>query len=46
VIDLENPTWHTPQDTLDYVSARSLQTVGDVILAAIPDIEKRLATLK
>jgi Zn-dependent M28 family amino/carboxypeptidase len=43
IIDLENPTWHTPQDTLDYVSARSLQTVGDVILAAVPDIEKRLA---
>jgi Zn-dependent M28 family amino/carboxypeptidase len=46
IIDLENPTWHTPQDTLDYVSARSLQTVGDVVLAAIPDIEKRLAASK
>ncbi len=46
IIDLENPTWHTPQDTLDYVSARSLQTVGDVVLAAIPDSEKRLATGK
>jgi Zn-dependent M28 family amino/carboxypeptidase len=43
VIDLENPTWHTPQDTLDFVSARSLQVVGDVVLAAIPDVEKRLA---
>jgi Zn-dependent M28 family amino/carboxypeptidase len=43
VIDLENPTWHTPQDTLDYVSARSLQTVGDVIVAAIPEIERTLA---
>jgi glutaminyl-peptide cyclotransferase len=46
VIDLENPTWHTPQDTLDFVSARSLQTVGDVIVAALPDIEKRLAAVK
>ena len=46
IIDLENPTWHTPQDTLDFVSARSLQTVGDVVLAAIPDIEKRLAASK
>ena len=43
LIDLENPTWHTPQDTLDYVSARSLQIVGDVVLAAVPEIEKRLA---
>ena len=43
LIDLENPTWHTPQDTLDFVSARSLQIVGDVVLAALPDIEKRLA---
>jgi Zn-dependent M28 family amino/carboxypeptidase len=46
VIDLENPTWHTAQDTLDSVSARSLQTVGDVVLAAIPDIEKRLASAR
>jgi glutaminyl-peptide cyclotransferase len=43
VIDLDNPTWHTPQDTLEFVSARSLQTVGDVILAALPEVEKRLA---
>jgi glutaminyl-peptide cyclotransferase len=46
IIDLENPTWHTPQDTLDFVSARSLQIVGDVVLAALPDIEKRLAASK
>jgi glutaminyl-peptide cyclotransferase len=42
IIDLENPTWHTPQDDLEHVSARSLQVVGDVVLAAIPDIENRL----
>jgi glutaminyl-peptide cyclotransferase len=42
IIDLENPTWHTPQDTLDYVNARSLQIVGDVVVAALPEIEKRL----
>jgi Zn-dependent M28 family amino/carboxypeptidase len=42
VIDLDNPTWHTPKDTLEYVSEKSLQTVGDVILAAFPDIEARL----
>jgi hypothetical protein len=38
------PPWHTAGDTLDKVSARSLQTVGDVLLAALPAIEKRLAS--
>jgi glutaminyl-peptide cyclotransferase len=37
------PPWHTAGDTLDKVSARSLQTVGDVLLEAVPAIEKRLA---
>jgi len=46
IIDLDNPTWHTPKDTLEFVSARSLQAVGDVVLAALPDIEKRLANSK
>jgi Zn-dependent M28 family amino/carboxypeptidase len=44
IIDLENPTWHTPQDDLEHVNAKSLQVVGDVVLAAIPDIEKRLTS--
>jgi glutaminyl-peptide cyclotransferase len=34
--------WHTPQDTLDKISARSLQAVGDVILASLPEIAKRI----
>jgi glutaminyl-peptide cyclotransferase len=42
IIDLENPTWHTPQDDLDHVSAKSLQIVGDVVIAAIPEIEKQI----
>jgi len=46
IIDLENPTWHTPQDDLDHVSARSLQIVGDVVLAAVPDIEKRILSAR
>jgi glutaminyl-peptide cyclotransferase len=46
IIDLDYPQWHTAQDTLDAVSARSLQVVGDVVLAALPDIEKRLAASK
>jgi Zn-dependent M28 family amino/carboxypeptidase len=42
IIDLDYPAWHTAQDTLDAVSARSLQIVGDVVLAALPTIEARL----
>jgi hypothetical protein len=41
VIDLEYDAWHTPGDVLDAVSARSLQVVGDVILAALPQLEGR-----
>jgi Zn-dependent M28 family amino/carboxypeptidase len=46
VIDLDYPAWHTAGDTLDQVQARSLQIVGDVVLAAIPDIEKRIQEQK
>jgi glutaminyl-peptide cyclotransferase len=42
IIDLENPTWHTAKDTIENVSERSLQVVGDVVVAALPEIEKRL----
>jgi glutaminyl-peptide cyclotransferase len=43
LIDLHDyPQWHTKDDDLNHVSARSLQIVGDVLLAALPDIEKRL----
>lgn len=42
IIDLDYPYWHTPGDTLEQVSARSLQIVGDVVLEAIPAIEQRL----
>lgn len=45
IIDLDYPAWHTPQDDLDQVSARSLQIVGDVIIDALPAVEKRLATV-
>jgi glutaminyl-peptide cyclotransferase len=34
--------WHTREDTLDKISARSLQIVGDVLLDALPGIEARL----
>lgn len=42
LIDLDYPAWHTAADNLDHVSARSLQVVGDVLLAALPRIESRL----
>jgi len=43
IIDLNYGAWHTPADTLDAVTARSLQIVGDVVLEALPHIEKRVA---
>jgi glutaminyl-peptide cyclotransferase len=42
LIDFDFPAWHTAADTLDKVSARSLQVVGDVLLDALPPIEDRL----
>lgn len=42
VIDLDYPPWHTPDDTLDKVSARSMEIVGTVLLDALPKIEARL----
>jgi len=33
VIDFDYPHWHTPNDTFDKVSARSLAIVGDVAVA-------------
>jgi Iap family predicted aminopeptidase len=44
IIDLDYPAWHTPQDDLDHVSATSLQIVGEVVLAALPDLEQRLTS--
>ncbi len=35
--------WHTAGDNLDAVSARSLQIVGDVLIAALPEIQKYLS---
>lgn len=43
IIDLNYAEWHTAKDDLEHVSAQSLQIVGDVVLAALSDIEQRLA---
>jgi Zn-dependent M28 family amino/carboxypeptidase len=38
----DNSYWHTTQDTVDKVSGESLKIVGDVVIAALPEIFKRL----
>ncbi|MBZ5700569.1 MAG: M28 family peptidase [Acidobacteriia bacterium] len=43
VIDLETSAsyWHTPQDTLDKLSARSLAVVGHVFLETVKELERQ-----
>ncbi len=45
IIDLEygynNAFWHTPQDTLDKLSPKSLQIAGDVILETVLMLDKK-----
>lgn len=43
LIDLDYPAWHTADDTLDKLDPMSMKIVGDVVVAALPDVEKRLA---
>ena len=38
----ENRYWHTPEDTLDKVSAESLATVGTVVVESLPAIDAEL----
>lgn len=43
LIDLENNSqWHTEDDTLMYISAKSLHLVGEVVLTALPALERLL----
>lgn len=46
IIDLDYPAWHTAADTLEQTSARTLQIVGDVVVAALAPIEARLNSHK
>ena len=41
VIDLEIPYWHTPQDTLDKVSSKSLAIVGHVFVESIKQLQTK-----
>ena len=43
IIDMDYPPWHTAQDTLDKVSAESLEKVGNLVIAVLPRLERRLA---
>ena len=41
VIDLDYPWHHTPEDTLDKVSQKTLQLVGDVALTVLRDLGEK-----
>jgi glutaminyl-peptide cyclotransferase len=43
IIDLEIPYWHTPQDTLDKLSPRSLAVVGHVLVTVLPQLDQKFA---
>jgi Iap family predicted aminopeptidase len=44
IIDLDYlPWWHTEGDTLDKISATSMEKVGKLVLAVLPRIERKLA---
>lgn len=45
LIDLNgNPDWHTRDDTLENMSAESLQKVADVVLTMLPAVERAYVT--
>lgn len=46
LIDFDFPSWHTHEDTLDKLSPRSLQVVGEVLLDALPTIEATLTQME
>jgi glutaminyl-peptide cyclotransferase len=41
IIDLEIPYWHTPQDTLDKISSKSLAVVGHTILETVKQLQTK-----
>ena len=44
IIDMGAPVmayWHTPEDTLDKVDPRTLAITGHVLVASLPELEKR-----
>ena len=44
IIDLhpnDVPYWHTPQDTLDKISPKTLAIVGHTILVSVQELQKK-----
>ncbi len=39
----ENAWWHSAEDRLDRCSAESLEAIGRIVLAALPELERRAA---
>lgn len=42
IIDLQYRHWHTPEDTIDKLSAENLEIVGEVVLRSLVEIQERL----
>jgi glutaminyl-peptide cyclotransferase len=42
IIDLEVPYWHTTHDTLDKIDPRTLAITGHVLIASLPELEKKI----
>jgi glutaminyl-peptide cyclotransferase len=42
IIDFEVPYWHTTSDTLDKIDPRTLAITGHVLIASLPELEKRI----
>jgi glutaminyl-peptide cyclotransferase len=40
------PYWHRADDTIDKISAQSMKTVGDTVLASLSKIEARIGKMK
>ncbi len=41
LIDFDKSYWHTPEDTMDKLSAHSFEVVGNVLLAVLKELEGR-----
>jgi hypothetical protein len=41
VIDLEIPYWHTPQDTIDKISSKSLAVTGHVLVESVKQLQTK-----
>jgi Zn-dependent M28 family amino/carboxypeptidase len=42
IIDLDVPYWHTTNDTLDKIDPRTLAITGYVLIASLPELEKKI----